>query len=415
MRLNKYRKRAIKYRVEDIKSALIPGGRLFNILSKLESGAPLSDYAHDFLRSKGLLALSHYATHLQEFTKAAKSEQAKRCPKIDTEPPYPSTQVKQKLKVNTLQPKLKQVRKREGVERKSPRNPMKEIQRQGKNNPRKTTKAVQTDSRAKSSFSNLAKVNFPHAFEIDPGLKKKALQARKQAKTKKKKSELEQKYGLTSFINNADVPKLKDILRRVDNSERLSEKEFAWLKTKRYFTTTLKEKYHRNEAAFYAGQFKKKRKDYWLAVNASSHYRKCNQAQKADSLLSTIDTAHLKNVKLKSALFTTHGGTKRDLDKPDEALDFGKQAHLLTPKDFRPCTLLGAVNIEMGHYDLGRSWYDKAIKRGYSERAMDDDLRTIFMRAGKSKQENLREYLLKLDHVRYSWARKKQGRKSHKR
>jgi hypothetical protein len=80
---------------------------------------------------------------------------------------------------------------------------------------------------------------------------------------------------------------------------------------------------------------------------------------------------------------------------------------LLIPKDFRPCTLLGAVNIEIGHYDLGHSWYEKAIKRGYSEKSMDDELRSIFMRAEKSKQEALRNHLLKWDPVRYSWAKKK--------
>jgi len=37
----------------------------------------------------------------------------------------------------------------------------------------------------------------------------------------------------------------------------------------------------------------------------------------------------------------------------------GKEAHLLTPRDFRPCTLLGAVNVEIGNYDLGQSWYKK--------------------------------------------------------
>ncbi|MCI5207800.1 MAG: hypothetical protein D3910_03180 [Candidatus Electrothrix sp. ATG2] len=76
---------------------------------------------------------------------------------------------------------------------------------------------------------------------------------------------------------------------------------------------------------------------------------------------------------------------------------------MLTPQNFRPCTLLGAVNMEIGHYDLGQSWYKKAVERGYSERAMDGDLRSIFMRAENTNKEELKNYLLNLDPYRYSW------------
>jgi len=41
------------------------------------------------------------------------------------------------------------------------------------------------------------------------------------------------------------------------------------------------------------------------------------------------------------------------LKAKNDALMLGENAHKLTPKDFRPCTLLGAVNMENGSYDLG--------------------------------------------------------------
>ncbi|MHC4216135.1 MAG: hypothetical protein ACYSWP_22505, partial [Planctomycetota bacterium] len=227
---------------------------------------------------------------------------------------------------------------------------------------------------------------------------------------KAKQVDLRRKYGLDYFIEKADFSKLMNILHKVENRVRLSEDEVVWLSTvgDEYFTAELKKSFHQNEADFHAGEFKK-RKDSWSAVNASSHYRKCMESETADSMLSTIDTAGLKNRKLKSALCTTHGGVKRDIEKYDEALGLGEQAHLFTPKDFRPCTLIGAVNMELGHYNLGHSWYEKAVKRGYSEKSVDDELRSIFMRASKSKQEALRNHLLKRDPVRYSWAKKKHG------
>jgi len=201
-----------------------------------------------------------------------------------------------------------------------------------------------------------------------------------------------------------------NILRKVENRVRLFEDEVVWLSTKgeEYFTTELKEGFHQNEADFYADEFKKS-KDPWSAVNASSHFRKCNESNTADLILNTIDVSILKDIKLKSALCTTHGGVKRDLRRYDEAIGFGEQAHLFTPQDFRPCTLLGAVHMEIGHYDLGESWYEKAVKRGYSEKSVDDELRSIFMRAEKSKQEALGNHLLKMDPVRYSWAKNMNG------
>jgi hypothetical protein len=93
----------------------------------------------------------------------------------------------------------------------------------------------------------------------------------------------------------------------------------------------------------------------------------------------------------------------RDLNRFDEALKFGSQAHALTPKAFRPCTLLGAVNIEAGDYSTGLEWYEKAKQRGASERSIDYDLRGIFLRADKAKREEIKAFLLREDPVRYKW------------
>ncbi len=93
----------------------------------------------------------------------------------------------------------------------------------------------------------------------------------------------------------------------------------------------------------------------------------------------------------------------RDLKRSDEALHFGIEAHALTPGNFRPCTLLGAVNFEMGNYEAGKDWYAKATERGASERSIDYDLRGIFIRAEKNKREEIRAFLLREDPVRYRW------------
>jgi hypothetical protein len=348
---------AIKYRVEDLRGASIPGSRMTKILEQLESGQLLSNFTLEFLRPRGFLALYRFAQKEISFTdylKAAEPEKSERCSAAEIK--ARKEEADQKVKREALQ------------------------------------------ASAKREFERAAAKK--RAYDNDP---KNIARA--------KQNELRERYDLSYFIEQSDFPKIMNILRRVDNGIRLSEKEIVWLTTKgrEYYTIELREGYHWNEAEFYTGEFKKS-KDPWSAVNASSHYRKCGRARTADSLLTTIGISKLKNARLKSALCTTHGGVKRDLRKYDDALNLGEQAHLFTPKDFRPCTLLGAVNIEIGHYDLGQSWYRKAVERGASEKSVDDDLRSIFMRAEKSKQEELRDHLLDIDPARYSWVKKKPGK-----
>ena len=352
----KYFEVATKYRAEDMAGALIPGSRLSNILQRLELGeGAISVIAQEFLRKEGLSALLRYARNectYDEFLIVSEPEQSER--RIAEKAKSIEEQTEQDLKDAAIRARLRKTNDRLVAER--------------------------------------------IAFENDPKNIAKAEQL-----------DLRRKYGLGYYIEKGDFPKIMNILRKVDKRERLSEKEVIWLSTEglEYFTTELREVYHQNEADFHAGEFKKS-KDPWSAVNASSHYRKCNESNTADSILNTISIFDIKNPKLKSALCTTHGGVKRDLMKYDEALRLGDQAHLLTPKDFRPCTLLGAVNIEIGNFELGQSWFRKAVERGYSEDSMDRELKNIFFRCSdKSKQDALRNNLLRLDPDRYSWAKKR--------
>ena len=359
---------AAKYHVEDLENAHIFGSRLNNILKEFELSRPISNYAQEFLRTKGLwalLSLARKEISFTEFSKVAEPEQAarKRLAKekfhqeqIDLKRNQEAFLAKQKLEEEALFAKIKADREKAAA--------------------------------AKRAFDN------------DP----KNIAKAKQLK-------LRHKYGFYDFAEKANFQRIVDILNRVDSGERLSKEDVVWLSTTGdenyhdYFTDELQEGYHRNEAEFHANEFKKK-KDYWSAVSASKHYRKCYDAETAESMLATIDVARVKDIKVRSAICTTHGGVKRDLGKRSEALDLGNQAHLLTPKNFRPCTLLGAVNMEMGNHTLGHFWYDRGVERGYSEKAMDDDLRSIFMHAEKVEQDALRVHLLKTDPVRYSWANK---------
>lgn len=342
-----------KYYVEEMDGALILSSRLYNILSELELNKNISNIALEYLLKKKLLALHRYAKKeitFNEFSEIARIEQSKR--RMEREENELKVHAQRKIEEDAYFVEVKK--------------------------------------------AQLLEAQRKIAFDKDPKNIAKAKQRR-----------LKDKYGICVYIEDGDFAKLMDILRIVDNGIRLSEDQFLWLSTESelYFTEELKKAHHFNEAKFFEKQYIEN-KDPWSAVNASSHFRKCGRPKDIEPILRTIDVFKLKDVKLKSALCTTHGGVKRDLEKWDESIKLAEQAYQFTPKKFQPCTLLGAVNIEIGNYDLGYSWYKKAVERGFKEHDVDRELIGIYKRAEKSKKEEMRTYLLNLDPDRYSWANK---------
>lgn len=341
---------ARKYRCDDVANSTPHGRQMLTILKQLEYGMKFSSRTQEFLSSLGVNALIGYSkreTSFAEFILLAEREKINR--------------------IRVVEERVEQMQ-REEADRAAKQKLM--LQQQ---------QAEREREEAERALRMKYELNF------------------------KKYGLLE--YAIQGTTDKADFPKLAEVLKKVNSGARLSADEYAWLLAKMYFTKQLKEAHHKNEATFYAGEFEKS-KDPWSAVNASGHFRKCNEAKTAEQMLCSIELTKIKDTKIKSALCTTYGGVKRDLEKWNEAINFGEQGHLLTPKDYRPCTLLGAINIEIGNYDLGRTWYDKAVDRGYTEKSVDDELRSIFNKLEKSKQIKLRNYLLEIDPIKYGWTKK---------
>jgi hypothetical protein len=63
------------------------------------------------------------------------------------------------------------------------------------------------------------------------------------------------------------------------------------------------------------------------------------------------------------------------------------------------------VNIEKGQFDQGFTWYKKAVDRGYKEKQVNKDLRSIFKGLAKPEREKLRGYLLNEDPELFDWAK----------
>jgi len=221
---------------------------------------------------------------------------------------------------------------------------------------------------------------------------------------------LRRKYRM-EYIDQPLYLRMMDILKRIDSGNRLSDDDFVWLDTaaKMHFTEELRQAYHLREAEFFADEFRRTQGPR-KAINASGHYRKCGRPEVALELLDSVPAGRLKDPKTKSAMCTTRGGVMRDLGRLNDARQLGEQGHELKPQDFRPCTLLGAVHMELDNFEEARDWYAKAEARDATERSIDAELRAIFQRADQAKREAIKAFLLAEDPNRYRWVNDKKYR-----
>ncbi len=338
------------YFVNDCSDAVIPATRLRNILDRLQQSSQISSIALGYLHKRGFFSLERLIqgeiTYAQ-FCSDARTEQVQR------------------------------------------------------------VKAAQAREDTKKAEEAAREAAWAEQYALERQRAEQARIARERDPRYIKKLHLQQlraQYGLDQFIEPECFGRLMDILKRVDGGSRFTDDDHLWLQTKGldYFSDPLQTVFHQREAAFFASEYRRTQ-DAWMAVNASKHYRKCGLASLAHDLLYPIAVEQQQATKLKSALCTTHGGAMRDLGRWDDASQLGLRAHALMPRDFRPCTLLGAVNIELGNYDLGQEWYKKAEDRGAKRDAIDHELRGIFGRADKGKRAEIKAFLLSEDPVRYKW------------
>ena len=222
---------------------------------------------------------------------------------------------------------------------------------------------------------------------------------------RQKEKNLIKKYDIYLYdIVDKHRSKLINILKLLDNNQRLSEQDAIWLNSegRQFFTDELKIKFHRVEADFYINEYKTT-KLHWHAINASSQLRKAKASKEAEKFLENTEISLNKNKKLLSAYFTTLGGVKRDIRKVDTAIECGVKAHENNSQDYRPCTLLGAIYMENHEYTLGHDWYSKARDRGAPEKSINADLRSILLKLDKSKRIEMIASLLKKDPYLYGW------------
>ena len=219
------------------------------------------------------------------------------------------------------------------------------------------------------------------------------------------------KYDVSDYKDNSPDSPLYAILQKLEKAERIESIDVAWLveenKTAwhKLFSGKIFIAYHKIEATFYEQEYKCTG-NKWNLPNASSHWRKADEPQRALKLTENLDFDKIKENKLKSALLTTRGGAFRDIEELNEAERCARQAIEYQPSSHHPYTLMGAICYERGDYCEGDRWFEEAIKRGASPRDQDAEIKRVVKNAkDENKRQKVVEYLLKKDPQQYAWAK----------
>ena len=329
--------------VDDLPSARQTGSRLHGILVKLDAGDPVSERARTFLLTKKLLSLYALIEGRLDFDSFALQAGDERARRMDV------------AKIAAIE-------------------------------------AADEEARLKAERAAASAEIFS-----DPRYKRR-----------QETKQLKRRFNL-GYIEQERYPRAIRSLQSLANGVRLHPNDVVWLQAggDDCWTDEVAAAWHLVEAEVLTAAWHAS-KDPWDAINASSHWRKGGHPERA---LSLTEDALADNPtsppKIGSALLTTRGAALRALGRHVEAKALGEEAHGIVPNDYRPCTLLGAVLIELGDLLAGHEWFVKAEQRGAIKAAVDQDIRTLLTRASDTDRERIRAFLLNQDPVRFAWLRSK--------
>ena len=334
---------ATQYLVDDLPAATRPGTRLHGILVRMKDGEALTEASLLWLRQVGLAALHGLAMGTissEEFRNRSADERSKRIITAKADAEREATVLAER--------------------------------------------AAYLETASKANFVKM---------ENDP-LQRRRSEAK----------DLRRKYGV-GYVEPEHYPRVMKLIKRLDSGNRISAEEFAWASSQAEYCLTddLRIAYHRIEAEVLTTEWKETG-DAWAAINASARWRKANEPEQAIAI-TAVASASARRIppNIRSALLTTRGGALRDLNRFVEASDLGLQAHDLTPNDYHPCTLLGAVSLQQGDLNSGHEWYRKAEARGAERFSVDQDIRAVLARVSREERKRISAFLLSLDPERFEW------------
>jgi tetratricopeptide (TPR) repeat protein len=182
------------------------------------------------------------------------------------------------------------------------------------------------------------------------------------------------------------------ILLKMDNCENLDLDDQKFLNENRLFGLL---------GLFFERCYKTYPSDLWPLIKAISNWRKAGKPEIA--LLISEGSATSEN-RSQSALLTSRGGAFRDLKDFKNAIENAKSAIKLTPKDYHPYNLLGAILYQTGEPEEADKQFNTAIELGALPREVDNQIRNSVKLAEVDQQRVVAEYLIKKDPIKFKWA-----------
>lgn len=342
---------ATRYLVDDLPGAVQVGARLHGILLKIDAGEQLTKPSQEFLTVNGLHALEALVNGRATWETFSRQGEQERADRMLASSAKAEREAAQLIEA-----------------------------------------AIAKAAAVRANFAALAN---------DPNLRR-----RREAR------ELRERYGV-GYVESENYPRVLALLKRISSGQRLKAQEVAWLKVEAdCWTDELHKAWHAVEARAFTKAWESGGEP-WDAVNASAHWRKAGESEQALNLTEAALPGVDADLKLRSALATTRGGAMRDLGRLKDAMALAIEARKLTSRDYRPCTLLGALHMELGDLIEGHEWYARAEKLGAPRQTIDQELRTLIDRSSSKERQRILDYLLLKDPERFG--RLKTSRHDHRR
>jgi len=249
-----------------------------------------------------------------------------------------------------------------------------------------------------SDYSDLP----PTYIEKLPSNLQKTRQEEKQKDNKLRNEFYEQakRYGLhekLEFFQGEQLKTLVNIFIKLDTLDRISSidpESIKWLE---------KQNLHAPLVSIYKERYESKKLP-WDLVNLCKSLRKIGCQEIAISYFEN-EPRNIKDKKPLGALFTTIGGSYRDISDFDKAWDCGLAAIDISPDSYYPYNLLGGICYSKGNLTQGDHYFEKAMELGADDSAQSNSIKDALHKSSTEDRKAISEYLLKKDPHKFEWVR----------
>jgi tetratricopeptide (TPR) repeat protein len=208
------------------------------------------------------------------------------------------------------------------------------------------------------------------------------------------------KYGLHERLESFQGEQLKTLvnifikLERLDRISSLDSESIKWLEDQHI---------HALLVPIYKERYESKKLP-WDLVRLCSSLRKIKNQEIAISYFEN-ESSNIKDKKPLGALFTTIGGSYRDIDEFDKARECGLAAIDISPDSYYPYNLLGGICYSKGNLTQGDHYFEKAVELGADDTAQSNSIKDALHNSSTEDRKAISEHLLNKDPHKFEWVR----------